>query len=353
MAAGHNQDKTEPATPKKREDARRKGQVAHSREISSVTVLLSSLLVFFIGGEWMFGKLSQIMTDSLSNLFVQSFKIETAHVLLWQLFEHIFIILAPLLIAVAIGGIVANISQTGFLLSAEPLTPKISKLNPINGIKRLFSLRSMVETIKAILKVVIVGGVTYLILRREMDGIPALINLHISDILTFVGHASIKLVLYACLVLMVLAGIDLVFQRWQHERDLRMTKQEVKDEHKQREGDPMIRSRIRAVQREMAMQRMMAAVPDATVVITNPTHLAIALKFDRSMQAPMVVAKGAGVVAERIRSIAADHDVPIVEQKPLARALYKSVDIDHYIPGELYHAVAEILAYVYRLKGLV
>jgi flagellar biosynthetic protein FlhB len=352
MASGYDQDKTEPATPKKREDARRKGQVAHSREVSSVIVLFSALSVFYLAGDWMFGRLSGIAHHTLSHLFLKNFKIETAHVLLWEIFQHVFILLAPLFLTVAVGGIVANVSQIGFLLTAKPLTPKLSKLNPVNGFKRLFSARSLVETVKSVLKVLIIGGVTYGVLSREMDEIPALVQLNISQVLAFIGHAALKLGFYACLVLVVLAGIDLVFQRWQHERDLRMSKQEVRDEHKQREGDPMVRSRIRAIQREMAMQRMMASVPEATVVITNPTHLAIALKFDRSMPAPLVVAKGAGVIAGRIRDIAGDHDIPIVEQKPLARALYKSVDIDQYIPGELYHAVAEILAYVYRLKGM-
>ena len=197
-----------------------------------------------------------------------------------------------------------------------------------------------------------VGGMAYTILKGQTEKIPALIDLNVPDILGFMGHVSLKIGFYTCLILIVLAGLDYIFQRWQHERDLRMSKQEVKDEHKQREGDPLVRSRIRAAQREMAMRRMMADIPKATVVITNPTHLAIALKFERSMQAPMVVAKGAGHVAERIRNIAEQHDIPIIEQKPLARALYKKVEIGHYIPAELYHAVAEILAYVYRLKGL-
>jgi flagellar biosynthetic protein FlhB len=162
-----------------------------------------------------------------------------------------------------------------------------------------------------------------------------------------------KLAFYTCLVLILLAGLDMAYQIWQHERELRMTKQEVKDEFKQREGDPAVRSRIRSVQREMAMRRMMEDVPDATVVITNPTHLAVAVKFERHMDAPRVVAKGAGYIAEKIKEIAGQHDVPIIEQKPLARALFKDVKIGQFIPVDLYHAVAEILAYVYRLKGLI
>jgi flagellar biosynthesis protein FlhB len=352
MSAGYDQDKTEPATPKKREEARKKGQVAHSREIPSVMVLLSALTVFYFGGSWMFNQLGDVMHSVLTQVYHRDFGIETAHILLWDIFQRIFIILIPLLAVVILAGIFSNITQTGFMLTGEPLSPKFSKLNPISGIKRLFSLRSFVESAKAVLKVLVIGFMAYAMLRKDMNQIPTLVSLSLQDILAFMGHASLKLGYYTCLVLIILAAVDLFFQRWQHERDLRMTKQEVKDEYRQREGDPMVRSRIRAVQREMAMRRMMDAVPDATVVITNPTHLAVALKFERDMQAPLVVAKGAGHIAQRIKAVAEENDVPIIEQKPLARALFKTVEIDQNIPGELYHAVAEILAYVYRLKGM-
>lgn len=352
MAGGNDQDKTEKATPKKRDDARKKGQVAQSREIPSVAVLLSALTVFLFVGAWMFDHLGNVTQMVLTNLYQENFCIETAHMFLWEIFQRLFMILAPLLSVVIIAGILSNISQTGFLLTGETLTPKFNKLNPISGIKRLFSMRAMVEVVKALVKVGIIGTMAYVMLRKDMDEIPALVSVSVPDILTFMGHAALKLGYYTCIVLILLAAIDVFFQRWQHERDLRMTKQEVKDEHKQKEGDPQVRSRIRAVQREMAMRRMMDAVPDATVVITNPTHLAVALKFERDMPAPQVVAKGAGLVAQRIKAVAGENDVPVIEQKPLARALFKSVEIDQYIPADLYHAVAEILAYVYRLKGL-
>ncbi|MGD8835571.1 MAG: flagellar biosynthesis protein FlhB [Desulfobacteraceae bacterium] len=352
MSGGSSQDKTEQPTSKKQNDARRKGQVAQSREIPSVVVLLSAMTVFFFGGAWMFNHLGEIMQMVLSRLYQQNFSIETAHLFLWEIFQRIVLVLAPLLSAVIVAGILSNVSQTGFLLSGEVLTPKFNKLNPISGIKRLFSLRSTVEVVKAIIKVTIIGSMAYAMLRKDMEEIPALVFLSVPDILAFFGKAAFNLGLYTCVVLILLAAIDLFFQRWQHDRDLRMTKQEVKDERRQSEGDPLVRSRIRAVQREMAMKRMMDSVPDATVVITNPTHLAVALKFERDMQAPKVVAKGAGLIAERIKAIANENDVPVIEQKPLARALFKSVEIDQYIPGDLYHAVAEILAYVYRLKGL-
>jgi flagellar biosynthetic protein FlhB len=353
MAGGGNQDKTEQATPKKRADARKKGQIAQSREIPSVVVLISAMTVFFFCGAWMFNHLGDIMRMVFTQLYQQHFSIETAHLFFWEVFQRIFIVLAPLLTAVIIAGILSNVSQTGFMLSGEPLTPKFAKLNPVSGIKRLFSMRSMVEVVKAVIKVMVIGTMAFVMLKKDIHEIPALVFFSVPDILAYFGKAAFRLGLYTSFVLILLAAVDFFFQKWQHGRDLRMTKQEVKDEHRQREGDPLVRSRIRAVQREMAMKRMMDAVPEATVVVTNPTHLAVALKFERDMQAPQVVAKGAGLIAERIKSIAYENDVPVIEQKPLARALFKSVEIDQYIPGDLYHAVAEILAYVYRLKGLV
>ncbi len=352
MPAGHDQDKTEPATPKKREEARKKGQIANSREVPSVLVLLSALSVFYFSGGWMLNQVAGIMETVFGQAGQLDFDVQNVQSLLWFLFQKVVTVMAPLIAVVAFAGIFGNIAQFGFLLSGEPLTPKLNKLNPLKGIKRLISIRAGVELCKAILKVIIIGGVTYLMISSEITKIPALVSISVSSIMGFMGQVALKLGFFTCLVLIILAAVDLVFQRWQHERDLRMTKQEVKDEFRQREGDPMVRSRIRAVQREMAMRRMMNAVPDATVVITNPTHLAVALKFDRSMQAPVVVAKGAGHLAARIKEIAVEHDIPVIEQKPLARALFKNVEIDQHIPADLYHAVAEILAYVYRLKGL-
>lgn len=353
MAEKPDQEKTESATPKKREDARKKGNVPQSREIPSVFVLLSSLSVFYFAGGWMFGQLGEIMRAVFNQITYSHLGVASTHTLFWQLFLKVILLLSPLLLVVAVAGIAGNVSQFGFMLTGEKLRPKLDKLNPIAGLKRLFSMRSLIEMFKSVFKVIIIGSVAYAVMRRELDQIPAMIELSTASVLTFIGSVSLKMGYYTCLVLIILAALDYLFQRWQHERDLRMTKQEVKDEHKQSEGDPMVRSRIRSAQREMAMRRMMDQVPGATVVITNPTHLAIAIKFDRSMPAPMVVAKGAGHVAARIREIAARHQIPVIEEKPLARTLFKSVEIGHYVPVDLYKAVAEILAYVYRLKGLV
>lgn len=351
MAEGNDQERTEKATPKKRQDARKKGQVAKSQEVPTVAILLSALTFFYFGGTWMFMQVSDVTQTILRDVAQVVISIESIQTLLWVIFQKTIFLMAPLFLVIMVAGFFSNISQIGFLMSGETMIPKLSTLNPISGMKNLFSLRGLVELAKSLLKVIIIGGMAYVILRGQFDDIPGLVDFGIGDTMTFVGHAFLKLGFYTCLVLVVLAGLDYVYQRWQHEKDLRMSKQEVKDEYKQREGDPKVKGRIRAAQREMAMKRMMAAVPDATVVITNPTHLAVALKFENTMAAPIVVAKGAGKIAERIRTIATEHDIPIVEQKPLARTLFKTVEIDQAIPADLYHAVAEILAYVYRLKG--
>jgi flagellar biosynthetic protein FlhB len=353
MADDKDQERSEPATPKKREEARKKGQVAKSREIPSVLVLLSALSVFYFVGDWMFDQMKVATREILVQISYWRLNAESAHDLMWYIFQKVVILMAPLVIGVALAGIIGNIAQVGFMLTGEAMSPKLSKLNALEGIKRLFSTTSLTELIKSIFKVVIIGSIGYNILRGEMDQIPALVGFDIHGIMGFVERVALKLGYYICLALIVLAALDYVFQHWKHERDLRMSKQEIKDEYKQREGDPLIRSRIRSAQREMAMRRMMEAVPKATVIITNPTHLAIAIQYERGLPAPIVVAKGAGHIAERIRDIAGQHDIPIIEQKPLARALYKDVEIGGYVPVDLYHAVAEVLAYVYRLKGLV
>jgi len=351
--ASSDQEKTEQPTSKKRDEARNKGQVAVSREVPSVLVLIGSLSVFTLGGSWMSSKLMILITNLLKNPVKLNWSIENLTHLGWQLFGQIIQLMAPLFLVIMLVGIVANVGQVGFLFTFEPLKPKFSKFNPISGFKRFLSLRSLVELAKSLLKIGIVGWITYVAVRNEMDAIPTLLEYDVSEILAYAGKVAFRIILVVCIVLAILAGLDFLYQRWQHEKDLRMTKQEVKDEHKQSEGDPAVRARIRSAQRDMVRRRMMEAVPQATVVITNPTHLAIALKFESDYQAPVVVAKGAGFIAEKIRMIAHENNIPIVEQKPLAQALYKTVEIGQFIPAELYRAVAEVLAYVYRLKGLL
>jgi flagellar biosynthetic protein FlhB len=354
MPENAGQEKTEKATPKKKGEARNKGQVASSREVSSAVVLLTSLGVFYFAGGWMFWNLSEIITrvfQDVGTLRINT--IDDASVFSLEVLNRLLAILMPFLLPLAISGLAANILQVGFKFSTEAIAPKFNKLNPISGMKRFVSLKSMVELAKSILKILFIGTIAYLLVKSDMKAFPLLVHQEVGQILVFIARVSLKICFFVCLALIILAIVDFFYQRWQHEEDLKMTKQEVKDEQKQTMGDPKVKSRIRSMQLEMARRRMMEAVPEADVVITNPDHFAIALKFNaEEMIAPRVLAKGAGHVAQRIKEIATAHQIPLVEDKPLAQALHKMVELGDYIPAELYRAVAEVLAYVYRLKGM-
>ena len=292
----------------------------------------------------MHGIFQNLGTLDLKGISVRAF--------LFEVLQHVGFIMMPLLLVVLILGIAANLLQVGFLFTLKPFTPKLSKFNPITGMKKFVSLKSLVELLKSLFKISFIGGISWLVLRGELDAIPSLIEMSVGQIMTYMGTVSLKMLFYVGLGMLILAAIDFIYQRWQHTKDLMMSKQEVKDEAKQAEGDPQIKGKIRQAQREMAMRRMMESVPDADVVITNPTTLAVAVKYDATqMFAPQVVAKGAKLIAERIKDIARDNDVPIVENKPLAQTLFKSMEIGDLVPPNLYKAVAEVLAYVYKLKG--
>ena len=353
MARKNYQDKTEKPTPKRLKDARKKGQVAQSKEIPSVVILMASVGVFFFIGAKMFSELSGFMGAMFQNIaIVQLNDIPSASIFLMEMIKTTFRLLWPLMLVILLAGVGANVAQFGFLISHEPLMPKFSKLNPASGIKKLLSLRSLIELIKSLIKILFVGIVAFIVVKTEVVTIPSLVQHSVIDMFAYIGKISLKICFTVSLVLLLLAFLDYAYQRWEHEKSLKMTKQEVKDEHKQTEGDPKVKARIRSIQLETARQRMMDAVPDADVIITNPTHIAVALKFEADeMIAPCVVAKGSGYIAEKIKQTAVEYGVPVVENKPLARMLYKAVEIGGFIPADLYKAVAEILAYVYRLKG--
>ncbi len=354
MAEKDGQEKSEKATGKKRSEARRKGQVAQSKEISSAMILMTALGIFYFSGAWILQNLAALIAGVYQNIGTLRFtQISGASTFSLEILYQFLTVILPFLLPIAVVGIVANVMQVGFQISSEAMALKFNKMNPISGMKRLVSLKSMVELAKSIIKILVIGSIAYSLVKSDMQQFPALIQQEVGQILVFIARASLKLCFFVCLAIIVLAVIDYIYQHWQHEQDLKMTKQEVKDEHKQTYGDPKVKSRIRSVQLEMARRRMMEAVPEADVVITNPTHLAIALKFDgREMVAPSILAKGSGHIAQRIREIAVEHQIPIVEEKPLAQALFKMVEIGDYIPAELYRAVAEVLAFVYRLKGM-
>ncbi|HVO65615.1 MAG TPA: flagellar biosynthesis protein FlhB [Syntrophales bacterium] len=346
-----DQEKTEQATPRRREEARKKGQVARSQEIASVTVLLACITYFYFDSARLTKKMADIISGFLrgsGKLLINTDNIQTLTI--GWVYEF-FILIAPLLMIVLIAGILANFIQVGFVFSAEALEPKFSKIDPVKGFQRLFSLKSFAELTKSIVKLCIVSYVAYVTVKGEIDVLPSLMDRSIGDIMVYMGEISFKIILRTSWVLIVLAVLDYVYQRWEYEKGLRMSRQEIKDEYKQTEGDPLMKARIRRIQREMARKRMMAKVPKADVVITNPDHIAVALEYDQlKMFAPVVVAKGVGFVAEKIKEIARQNNVPIVENKPLAQVLNKMVKVDEVIPENLYKAVAEILAYVYGLK---
>ena len=351
MADESFQEKTEKPSPKKLADARKKGQIAKSREIPSVCILLVSLAVFYFIGSRMLMDMIEFMKYMLRDMSNNEFQ----NLFIYNYFLSISIkfikIVSPLMLSIFVIGILSHVAQFGFLFSTEPLAPKLSKMDPVKGMKKIISLKSLVELFKSLIKISIVIGVAYVILKSESHKFVSLIEMSVNDIFAFMGIIAFKISIYICVVLGIMAVFDYFFQRWQHAKDLKMTKQEVKEEHKQREGDPKVKSRIRQVQMEMAQRRMMEDVPNADVIITNPTRLAIAVKYDPDqMIAPKVLAKGSGYIAQKIKEIAKEKDILIVEQKPLAQALYKVVEIGDTIPSNLYKAVAEVLAYVYRLK---
>ncbi len=350
-----SEEKSEKATPHKRGEARKKGQVAKSKELSSATILIAAMSVLYMLGSWIVWNLADFMGGIFMNINdLRMHDNAAACAFLINIFKTILIILLPFMSVIVIVGVISNLAQIGFLFSTESLKPKLSSLNPITGMKKFVSIKSLVELVKSLSKITIVGVIGYGVLKGELENIAGLIQMQVPEILAFAGMASLKICLYVCLALVLLAILDITYQRWQFEQDLKMTKQEVKDEHKQQEGDPKIKAKIKQKQREMAMRRMMEKVPEADVVITNPVHLAIALEFNANeMIAPVVTAKGADAVAERIKEIARENNVPIVENKVLARTLYKLVEIGDFIPVDLYRAVAEVLAYVYKLKGIV
>jgi flagellar biosynthetic protein FlhB len=345
------QERTEPATPKRREDARRKGQVARSRELPAAAGVLAGTLFFLVGGGALVGGVGRLMHDLLAGAVrADMTPLELREVLLSAARGAIGL-LAPLMAVMVAVGIAANVLQTGPVASLHPLAPQWSRVSPAAGLKRLFSAVTLVELVKSVLKLLTVGAAAWWVLKGEVVRLPALAGADIHALLPYLGNAALHVALGAGVALMFLGVLDFGFQRFEHEKRLRMTRQEIRREFKETEGDPMVRARIRSIQRQVARKRMMSDVPKADVVVTNPTHLAVALKYDAGkMAAPRVVAKGAGHIAARIREIAAAAGVPVMEDKPLARALYRAVEIGREIPMELYRAVAEVLAFVYRMN---
>ena len=342
-------EKTEEPTAKKRQDARKKGQVARSQELNTAFVLLIGFLILRVLWEFMYVNIAEYTIYLYAHLS-QSTSTEAIS----ELFIGIMILLAktvmPVMLAILIVGLGINVFQVGLMVSTEKLEPKLENLSPINGFGRIFSKRSLVELFKSLFKIIVIGYFLYLYLKDQIPLLPQFIFFDLPQSLATAANIIFTMAFQVVGVIMVMAVADYAYQQWQTTQDLMMSKQEVKDEYKQMEGDPQIKGKIKQKQRQMAMQRMMSEVPKADVIITNPTHLAVALSYKKGMIAPTVLAKGQDLVAERIKQIAREHRILIVENKPVARALYESVDVGGMVPAELYQAVAEILAYVYRIK---
>ncbi len=347
------QEKTEEPTPRRREEARRRGQVARSREIAAVAVLSGGWLAFLLGGSYMVTRLMMIYRHFLT-FSHPIFDLKGVEGLFWLSVKMGFASLLPVVTIVLFLAFLSLYLQVGGIAAWEALAPKWERIHPVEGFKRLFSLPSLVELLKSVSKIALIAVVAWLVIDGEKERVLLLAGQQVESISRELVALSRSLVTKTILALLALAVLDFLFQRWETERQLRMTREELKEELKQTEGDPWVKSRIRQIQRAMAQRRMMAEVPKADVVITNPKHFAVALKYEMGeMPAPQVLAKGADFLAQKIRALAEAHGVPVVENPPLAQTLYREVEVGDYVPAELYQAVAEVLAYVYRLKGKV
>jgi flagellar biosynthetic protein FlhB len=344
------EEKTEPATPHRKQEARKKGQVGKSSDLNAALVMIAVIVVLYsIRGY--FGEnistyvryiLSQEMNTALNS--TQLFDLYKMSLLLCLK------VLAPVLGAVVIFGILANLMQVGILFSSEAMKPKLSHINPVEGFKRIFSKRAVFEFVKTLLKVLVIGLVVFNLAQKAYPQLLLLFNMSLAKSIDYIAKLIFRITITATVTFFIIAILDFVYQKWEFGRSLRMSVDEVKKEFKQTEGDPQIKAQIRAKQRMMSMNRMMQSIPEATVVVTNPTHLAVVLKYDDTMEAPQITAKGAGYVAQRIKEKAAEHNIPIVEDKPLARSLFKSSEIGDFVPVDLYQAVAGVIAAIYALK---
>jgi flagellar biosynthetic protein FlhB len=345
------QERTEQATAKRRQDFREKGQVAQSKEVHTAAILSTSLLLWYFYGSTFWVELSSLTAGiwrrcgefQLTELSIRS--------LAGFVIQQTGLLIAPILLLTLVVGFFSSFLQIGWLFTTKPLTPDFSKLDPIKGSAKFISKRSFVEIIKSLLKVLLVGVIAYKTVAAEFSGALLLVDMDLFETIRYLSTVAFKVLVKSCGILIVLGLFDYAFVRWEMEQKMKMTKQQQKEEFKESEGDPHVKSRIRSIQQQAARKRMMAEVPKADVVVTNPTRLSVALAYRREeMNAPQVVARGADHLAMRIRELAREHDVTLVENVPVARALHK-LEVGATVPEELFKAVAEILAYVYNLKG--
>jgi flagellar biosynthesis protein FlhB len=343
-------EKTEEATQSRRDEFRKRGQVAQTKELASALFMLFSAGLVYVLGRYFFNEIYAMFQYSLGDTMVSLIRQGDIKEALAVTGLKLVYLIGPVLGITGVIAIASSVMQVGFLQVEDAFSPNPDKINPIEGFKRVFSIRALAEGIKAFLKLLVISVVLYFLIKSEVLQVPYLYQYNIEQIIRYTGVLTVKLLAGVGGVMTVIAAVDYFFQRWELNKQMMMTKQEVKEEHKTREGDPMIKARIRRVQREVANRRMMDKVPKADVIITNPTHIAVALKYDENLPAPQVIAKGADLVAEKIKAIAKENNIPIVENKPLARTIYKTLKIGQVIPRELFVAVAEVLSYVYKLR---
>jgi flagellar biosynthetic protein FlhB len=344
-------ERTEPATPKRQEEARQKGQVPRSHELVTAGVLAAIFFLLHQRGAKLVDALARFLASSLEA--AGSGQVTDGQVMAWyfQTAAFFLTVVAPVFLVSLAVGMVLNYLQVGFLFTATPLTPDLAKLNPGRGLQRLFSRRAVVELVKSLAKVILIAWAAYGAVRPAFDLVVGLNQSDLGEVFPTLETLIYRVGLRVTTALFILAVLDYAYQRWDHGRSLKMSKQEVKDELKQAEGNPQVKGQVRTRMRQMAMRRMMQKIPQADVIITNPTHLAVALKYDATtMNAPEVVAMGADYLAQRIREIAQEHGIPLMENPPLARALWAAAEVGQAVPVDLYQAVAEVLAFVYRLK---
>ncbi|HVP07726.1 MAG TPA: flagellar biosynthesis protein FlhB [Candidatus Acidoferrum sp.] len=354
MAEENFHDRTEQATPRRREKAREEGQVARSLDLNSAFVILLGFSSLLILGPYLVQQTQQFLRYMLGNAPSIAASDPTFMKLFGDAMLKFFVILAPVAIALFIIGATVSVAQVGFHISTKALEPKLDKFDLAAGFKRLVGLRSLVSMIRDAVKLLVLGFVSYKVISGEADKFYLLSDMAIPQMAATICKLAVIIAVKIGAAMLFVAALDYMYQRWEFEKNIRMSRQDIKDEFKDTEGSPQVKARIRQIQREMARKRMMQDVPTADVVITNPTHLAVALKYDADkMNAPFVVAKGERLIAERIKQIAHEYDIPVIEDVQLARALFKMCEIGQMVPHSLYRAVAEVLAYVYRLKGKV
>ncbi|WP_434794322.1 hypothetical protein TPDSL_11870 [Terrisporobacter petrolearius] len=346
-------DKTEEPTAKKKRDARKKGNIAKSKEVTTAITLVAMLIIIFTMSDYIILEIKNSMINLLSSNFSMNFD---SGVMLNSLGSKILLsfmkIFLPIGFIIMIFGVIGNLIQSGMLFTGEGLKPQFSKLNPINGFKNMFSLKALGTLVKSVAIIGVLLYIGYSFMNKNFEGIMKSADIYLPYLLNTIIELIKSLLGRICLAVVLIAVVDYGYQRFTHNKELKMTKQEVKEEYKQMEGDPQVKGKIKQKQREISNRRMIQAVPSATVIVTNPTHISIAIKYEKGIDStPRVVAKGADVVAFKIREVAKEHDIPIIENKPLARLIYKEVDIDKEIPEEMYQAVAEVLVAVYKIKN--